>query len=180
MYFSRHHSHGCFKRLFCLYWWFQFTSFNQHCSQQLFICRSCNCRWWAVGRDSASKDSAAAVYSSWASLCNRKSTYTSQEAAQLYQWQGKHLHISLMFNCCNCPLHGSDLCQPKQCFKETWRAPGLGSISITQSASGHAVLEVRTALDSNAPHGWKWCQLACETLISYLLHRPAQAQSQIW
>lgn len=71
-------------------------------------------------------------------------------AAQLYTWQGKHLHVFLVTfvecdNHWNCPLHGSDLGQPKQCFKETWRACGLGSISITQSASGHAVLEVRTA-----------------------------------
>lgn len=67
--------------------------------------------------------------------------------------QFKHLHVSLVtFNHWNHPLHGSDLGKPKQCFKETWRAPGLGSISITQAASGHAVPELGTALDSYAPH----------------------------
>lgn len=67
-------------------------------------------------------------------------------AAQLYEQQDKCLHLFLVtFNYWNCPLHCFDLGQPKQCFKETWRAPELGSMSITQSASGHAALEVRTA-----------------------------------
>lgn len=61
------------------------------------------------------------------------------------------IHIVTLY-CQSHPLHDFELDQPKDCFSGTWRVHGLDIIFTTQSASGHAALEVKTALESYAPH----------------------------
>lgn len=168
MCFNRYYYHGCLKHLF--------ASIGDFSSPVLISTPANNFLVTSpaiAGEGSVQKLPARILlqlFTPYRHLSAREKAQTPSKmlagycAAQLYEWQGKHLHVSLVtFNHWNCPLEGSDLGQPKQCFKET--------------------LEVRTALDSYDPHKWNWCHaswLQSKTLISYLLHSQHSHRSARW